>query len=316
MFEQINSLAFLFGQRVSESGRVDKDVFGQSFNWDDFLFVLNVEGIKVSPKSLLFKSLKYWVKYLFYASQNRVKLRLGDVAFKNVLDDFLIDFLFRLSVILVEFGKIGSFGEDLNTEEFWGCIDSGVGLFFFFFQFYFEGGFDGVEGFVEEVIHFIGRIREFNVVSAVSNPGRDPLQRTDNAFALFQFLEHSGKFFNDESIRVFLHDLVIVAVTFEFWNDFEEMQRTECVLDSEVLGFSGFSIEEFDASLLDAELFEAFDDFLMWGHFELLTHFFDLFHLFFLFFELLWCFLFSGVAGEEHFDSFFDLFVKGGFVLG
>lgn len=43
------------------------------------------------------------------------------------------------------------------------------------------------------------------------------------------------------------------------------MQRTECVLNSEILGFSGLGVEELDASLLDSELFEFFDDFLVWG---------------------------------------------------
>jgi hypothetical protein len=49
VFKQINSLALLFGQRVPESSGVDKNVFWQSFDRNDLLFVLDVEGVKVPP---------------------------------------------------------------------------------------------------------------------------------------------------------------------------------------------------------------------------------------------------------------------------
>ena len=49
VFAQINSLAFLFGQWVAESSGVDKNVFWQSLDRNDLLFVLDVEGVKVPP---------------------------------------------------------------------------------------------------------------------------------------------------------------------------------------------------------------------------------------------------------------------------
>jgi hypothetical protein len=49
VFGQINSLAFLFGRWVAKSSGVDKNVFWQSLDRNDLLFVLDVEGVKVPP---------------------------------------------------------------------------------------------------------------------------------------------------------------------------------------------------------------------------------------------------------------------------
>ena len=93
------------------------------------------------------------------------------------------------------------------------------------------------------------------------------------------------------------------------------MQGTECVLNSEVLGFSGLGVEELDASLLDSQLFKFFNDFLVGIQLELLTHFFDFLHQFLFLFELFSGLFFSGVACEKYFDSLLDLFKERGFIL-
>ncbi len=101
--------------------------------------------------------------------------------------------------------------------------------------------------------------------------------------------------------------MVVVAVSPEFWNDPEQVERAECVLNSEVFGFSGFGVEVFNASFLDSEFFEFFDDFLVRSHFELLTHFFDLFHEFFFFFEIILGLFLAEAAKNEDFDALLDL---------
>ncbi len=109
--------------------------------------------------------------------------------------------------------------------------------------------------------------------------------------------------------------MVIGAISLELWNDFEEMERAECILNSEIFGFSGLSVEELNASLLDSVIFEFFDDFLVWSHFELLTDFLNLFHDFFLFFEIFLGPFLAGVAKNEDFDALLDLLKESGLIL-
>lgn len=109
--------------------------------------------------------------------------------------------------------------------------------------------------------------------------------------------------------------MVIGAISLELWNDFEEMERAECILNSEIFGFSGLSVEELNASLLDSVIFEFFYDFLVRSHFELLTHFLNLFHDFFLFFEIFLGPFLAGVAKNKDFDAFLDLLKESGLIL-
>lgn len=57
VLEQINSLAFLLGQRISESCGVNKNIFGKPLDSYDFLFILNVKSVEISPKDFLLESL-------------------------------------------------------------------------------------------------------------------------------------------------------------------------------------------------------------------------------------------------------------------
>jgi len=57
VLKQINSLAFLLGQWISESCGMNKNIFGKPLDSYDFLFVLNVKSVEISPKYFLLESL-------------------------------------------------------------------------------------------------------------------------------------------------------------------------------------------------------------------------------------------------------------------
>jgi hypothetical protein len=51
---QVYFFALLFGRHISESVCMNEKIFWKTLNADDFLFVLNVKSVKISPEDFLF----------------------------------------------------------------------------------------------------------------------------------------------------------------------------------------------------------------------------------------------------------------------
>lgn len=73
-FIELNFFPFLVGRRISPSRAVNEQIFRQSLDSDNPFFVLDIEGIEVTPKVL-------FLEPLFDSADDVAELVFAEIAF-------------------------------------------------------------------------------------------------------------------------------------------------------------------------------------------------------------------------------------------